>query len=122
MFGPEMVGAFREFKSIWDPRGRMNPGKVVDPLPWTRTCDPPWRSPTPGRSSASPTTAARWLGPWRGASAWASAAANRAGHVPDFQATREERHSTRGRARLLWEMLEGEALPDLWRSDAFSRP
>jgi len=33
MFGPEIVAAFREFKSIWDPRGRMNPGKVVDPLP-----------------------------------------------------------------------------------------
>jgi Fe-S oxidoreductase len=35
---------------------------------------------------------------------------------PSFQATREERHSTRGRARLLWEMLEGETLPGLWRS------
>src|SRR5206468_3883595 len=31
MFGPELVDAFRQFKAIWDPDGRMNPGKVVDP-------------------------------------------------------------------------------------------
>src|SRR5579883_1052403 len=31
MFGPEIVEAFREFKSIWDPQWKMNPGKVVDP-------------------------------------------------------------------------------------------
>src|SRR5204863_4027689 len=31
MFGPEIVDAFREFKTIWDPDGRMNPGKVVNP-------------------------------------------------------------------------------------------
>src|SRR5262249_6151645 len=31
MFGPELVQAFREFKALWDPDGKMNPGKVVDP-------------------------------------------------------------------------------------------
>ena len=31
MYGPELVQAFREFKAIWDPDGKMNPGKVVDP-------------------------------------------------------------------------------------------
>ena len=33
MFGEELLGAFREFKSIWDPQWKMNPGKVVDPYP-----------------------------------------------------------------------------------------
>ena len=33
MFGNDLIGAFREFKSIWDPTGKMNPGKVVDPYP-----------------------------------------------------------------------------------------
>src|SRR5205814_10125275 len=33
-------------------------------------------------------------------------------------ATREEKHSTRGRAHLLWEMLQGEVLHDGWKSDA----
>ena len=31
MFGPELMQAFREFKAIWDPDWKMNPGKVVDP-------------------------------------------------------------------------------------------
>src|SRR3954465_5250923 len=31
MFGPELVDAFREYKRIWDPEGKMNPGKIVDP-------------------------------------------------------------------------------------------
>ncbi len=45
MFGPELIEAFREFKSIWDPDWKMNPGKVVDPFPitsksaaWPRLC------------------------------------------------------------------------------------
>jgi FAD/FMN-containing dehydrogenase len=31
MFGDELMGAFREFKSIWDPDWKMNPGKLVEP-------------------------------------------------------------------------------------------
>jgi hypothetical protein len=34
-YGPELIQAFREFKAIWDPDGKMNPGKVVDPFPIT---------------------------------------------------------------------------------------
>ncbi|MBV9311395.1 MAG: 4Fe-4S dicluster domain-containing protein, partial [Solirubrobacterales bacterium] len=37
---------------------------------------------------------------------------------PSFQVTREEQHSTRGRARLLQEMLQGDPLTGLWREDA----
>ena len=33
MYGPELVQAFREFKAIWDPDNKMNPGKIVDPYP-----------------------------------------------------------------------------------------
>ncbi|HEY9420383.1 MAG TPA: FAD-binding oxidoreductase, partial [Thermoanaerobaculia bacterium] len=33
MFGADLVQAFRDFKAIWDPGNRMNPGKKVDPLP-----------------------------------------------------------------------------------------
>src|SRR6185312_5163920 len=35
MYGPELVRAFGEFKAIWDPQGKMNPGKVIDPFPIT---------------------------------------------------------------------------------------
>lgn len=37
---------------------------------------------------------------------------------PSFMVTREEQHSTRGRARLLFEMLQGEIIRDGWRSEA----
>ena len=30
MFGTELVEAFREFKQVWDPEWKMNPGKVID--------------------------------------------------------------------------------------------
>src|SRR5690606_39139360 len=33
MYGPEMVHVFQEFRSIWEPAGRMNPGKAIDPYP-----------------------------------------------------------------------------------------
>ncbi|MGN6130373.1 MAG: (Fe-S)-binding protein, partial [Nocardioidaceae bacterium] len=36
---------------------------------------------------------------------------------PSFQVTREEKHSTRGRARLLFEMLRGEVIKDGWQND-----
>jgi Fe-S oxidoreductase len=37
---------------------------------------------------------------------------------PSYQATMEEQHSTRGRARLLFEMMRGDVLEDGWRSEA----
>ena len=93
--GRSWSAAFREFKSIWDPHGRMNPGKVVDPAAARRgPAAGPDAGPTRGRSSASPTTAARWPGPWRGASAWASAAASRAGRC-----ARRSRPRTRSATR-----------------------
>ncbi len=118
MFGPELVAAFREFKSIWDPRGRMNPGKVVDPLPLDADLRParPLRDPVTifgfgedGGSLARAAARCVGVGKCRRESGGAM--------CPTYQATHEERHSTRGRARLLWEMLDGEALPDLWRSE-----
>ena len=33
MFGNKIMDAFREFKSIWDPDWKMNPGKIIDANP-----------------------------------------------------------------------------------------
>jgi FAD/FMN-containing dehydrogenase/Fe-S oxidoreductase len=121
MFGKELVQAFREFKAIWDPEGRMNPGKVVDPAPITSHLrlgtdyDPP-----------NPSTWFRFPGD-RGSFARAALRCVGVGECrrenggvmcPSYMATREERHSTRGRARLLWEMLNGEVISDGWHSEA----
>jgi ferredoxin len=119
MFGPELVRAFEEFKALWDPERRMNPGKLVHPLP----LDADLRL---GPDHRPPQLATRFAFPAdRGSFA---AAAERcfgmgkcrdldAGTMcPSFQVTREERHTTRGRARLLLEMLKGDVVADGWRS------
>jgi FAD/FMN-containing dehydrogenase/Fe-S oxidoreductase len=119
MYGPELVEAFGEFKRIWDPAGRMNPGRIVDPAP--RDADlrlagyPPWEPKThfaftadDGRFSRA---AMRCVGVGK--------CRRTEGGVmcPSYMVTREERHTTRGRARLLYEMIEGDVVRGGWRSE-----
>jgi FAD/FMN-containing dehydrogenase/Fe-S oxidoreductase len=121
MFGPELVQAFREFKAIWDPQGRMNPGKVVDPDPITSNLrlGPDYSPPAPATYFSYPGD--------RGAFSRAALRCVGVGECrretggtmcPSYMVTRAEQDSTRGRARLLWEMLNGEVLTDGWRSEA----
>jgi FAD/FMN-containing dehydrogenase/Fe-S oxidoreductase len=118
MFGDELVGAFREFKSIWDPDWKMNPGKVVDPDPITSNLrlGPDYAPPQPRTHFAYPRD--------RGSFAHATTRCVGIGNCrrtdggvmcPSYMVTREEKHTTRGRARILWEMLNGGEL-ELWRS------
>jgi FAD/FMN-containing dehydrogenase len=118
MFGPELVEAFREFKTIWDPDGKMNPGKVVDPyridqnLRLGADYRPPvtsthFRFPDDRGSFAFTTTRCVGVGECR---------REHGGTMcPSYRVTRDEEHSTRGRARLLFEMLQGDPLTDGWR-------
>jgi FAD/FMN-containing dehydrogenase/Fe-S oxidoreductase len=121
MFGDRIVQAFRGFKEIWDPDGKMNPGKVVDPYPVTSKLRlGPDFAPSQVRSTFSypreggsfAHAAVRCVG---------VGACRRLGSesgvmCPSFQVTREEKHSTRGRAHLLFEMIRGEAGLGMWRS------
>jgi Fe-S oxidoreductase len=121
MYGDTLYEAFREFKQIWDPRGRMNPGKVIDSYDMTENLrvgsdyNPP-RPPThfhyPADEGRFDRAALRCVG--------VGNCRREGGQVmcPSYVATLEEKHSTRGRARLLWEMLNGEVLTDGWRSEA----
>ena len=113
MFGPELVEGFREFKSIWDPDWKLNPGKVVDPYPITSNMrlgtdyDPPqvkthFAFPNDNGSFAHATTRCVGIGKCRRTDSGVM--------CPSFMVTREEKHTTRGRARTLWEMLNGEEL------------
>ncbi len=117
MFGPELVEAFREFKSIWDPDGRMNPGKVVDPLPIDgnlrfgagyrpAVVKTHFAYPDDGGNFAHATVRCVGIGNCRRTKGGVM--------CPSYMVTREEKHSTRGRAHLLWEMMNGEL--ELWRS------
>ena len=120
MFGPELVQAFREFKAIWDPRGRMNPGKVVDPYrmdenlrlgPSYRPQQPDTRFQFPADGGSFARAAERCVGVGE------CRRLEGGTMCPSFMVTREEKHSTRGRARLLFEMLAGGALTAGWRDE-----
>ena len=125
MYGPDLVDAFRQFKAIFDPRGRMNPGKLVDayPLDTNLRYGPAYRRASPGQSR--PGVPLPVLG---GGGRSLQAAAERCVGVgrcrrddagamcPSYRATRDERHSTRGRAKLLVELFQGDATPATWRN------
>jgi FAD/FMN-containing dehydrogenase/Fe-S oxidoreductase len=120
MFGNEIVGAFREFKAIWDPDGKMNPGKIVDPYPLdthlrmdpsyrTREVRTEFRFPDDSGSFAAATERCFGVGACRDQNAIM---------CPSYQVTLEEKHSTRGRARLLFEMMRADSpLDGTWRND-----
>jgi FAD/FMN-containing dehydrogenase/Fe-S oxidoreductase len=122
MFGPALMGAFREFKAIWDPQGMMNPGKIVDPYPITSNL-------RLGPDYHPPKVETRFHFPVEGGFDRAALRCVGVGECrrhttdmgvmcPSYMATREEKHSTRGRGHLLFEMMHGGPIKDRWKSDA----
>ncbi len=125
MFGEELIQAFREFKSIWDPDWKMNPGKVVDPYRIDqnlrlgvdykpRELKTHFQFPEDNGSFAHATLRCVGIGKCRrkdGTNAEDSTM------CPSFMVTHEERHTTRGRAHHLWEMLNGNVIANGWHDD-----
>jgi len=125
MFGPELMQAFRQFKSAWDPDWKMNPGKLIGlpgKTPYKLDANlrlgpnyAPWQPetrfqfPADHGSLAAATLRCVGVGKCR----------REEGGVmcPSYRATHDEEHSTRGRAHLLWEMTQGEVIRDGWRSE-----
>ncbi|MGA2726769.1 MAG: FAD-binding and (Fe-S)-binding domain-containing protein [Terracidiphilus sp.] len=144
MFGPELMQAFREFKALWDPDNRMNPGKLIDAVrvydpvenlrPHLRLGQSPSAGPRQGEDAGTeikphdsriamdhrePGKALETHFAFSNDGGSMAHAAERCVGVgacrkteggvmcPSYRATGQEQHSTRGRARLLWEMLEG---------------
>jgi FAD/FMN-containing dehydrogenase/Fe-S oxidoreductase len=118
MFGPELVRAFREFKAIWDPAGRMNPHKVVDPYRADENLrlGPSFR-PAPVRTHfAFPDDGGSFVDATQRCVGVGKCRRTEGGTMcPSFMVTREERHTTRGRAHLLFEMLTGDVVGGGWR-------
>ncbi len=160
MFGPELMQAFREFKALWDPDNRMNPGKLVDAV---RVYDPlenlrdnvRWGQPPSARPLNEKSGAlkghdfSRAVNELESTGALALEAQHLETHFafaadngsleratercagvgacrktdsgvmcPSYRATGQEQHSTRGRARLLWEMLAGDLRKEGFQSEA----
>jgi FAD/FMN-containing dehydrogenase/Fe-S oxidoreductase len=121
MFGEELMQAFREFKAVWDPQNRMNPGKIVDAFRVDEhlRLGPQYKPVTLKTKLAFESDVgdgfARAVGHCVGVG---KCRASKGGTMcPSYRGTREERYSTRGRARLLGEMLRGELITDGWRSE-----
>ena len=121
MFGPELMEAFHEFKRLWDPDNKMNPGKLIDAREphadlrlgadyRPRPVKTHFRFPNDGGSLANATLRCVGVGACRKEDAGTM--------CPSYMATREEKHSTRGRAHLLWELLQGEVLEGGWQNEA----
>jgi FAD/FMN-containing dehydrogenase/Fe-S oxidoreductase len=120
MFGPELMQAFREFKSLWDPDWKMNPGKLIEPYrldenlrlgagydPWQPETH--FKFPDDHGSLAAATLRCVGVGKCR---------RDEGGVMcPSFRVTRDEEHSTRGRAHLLWEMTKGDVIKDGWQNE-----
>lgn len=119
-YSPRLIEAMREFKSIWDPMWKMNPGKVIDAyrLDENLKLGTDYNPPRPDVKFAYPEdhgdfshAALRCVGVGKCRVPEAQDTM-----CPSYQVTREEKHSTRGRARLLFEMLRGEVIQDGWQS------
>ena len=117
MFGPELVRAFGEFKAAWDPENRMNPHKVVDPYVPTENlrlgadyhpADPHTHFAFPEDNGSFAKASLRCIG------LGACRKQDSGTMCPSYMATLEEEHSTRGRAHMLFEMLQGEVTRDGW--------
>nr|WSX51248.1 FAD-binding oxidoreductase [Streptomyces sp. NBC_00974] len=108
MYEPAVISLFEAYKGIWDPSGGMNPGMLVRPARLDENL----------RFAVLPVSpfaqeVARCVGV---AKCRTTEVGGPGVMCPSYRATGEERHSTRGRARLLHEMLAGEVVTDGWRS------
>jgi FAD/FMN-containing dehydrogenase/ferredoxin len=127
LFGGELIEAFRQFKRIWDPAWRMNPGKVVDAYGSTENLrlgsdqaarPSVARSPThfafadDGGSFVRATERCVGVGKCRRLDGGTM--------CPSFMVLKDEEHTTRGRAHLLFEMTRGD-LPHPWRDQHVKR-
>lgn len=124
MFGSELIDAFREFKTIWDPDWKMNPGKIVDPyrIDENLRLGPdyhPWEPRTyfkfPDDHGSFAHAALRCVGV--GKCRRENSEGMQDTMCPSYMVTREEMHSTRGRTHLLWEMLHGDVIQDGWHDE-----
>ncbi len=120
LFGEELMEAFREFKAIWDPEGKMNPGKVInaDPITTNLRYGAAYLQPELKTHFQFPSDHFSFGYAMERCVGVGKCRKEDVGTMcPSYMATREEMHTTRGRARLLFEMLQGDPLEHGWQSE-----
>lgn len=117
-FGPELYGLFRQVKQLFDPRNLLNPGNIVDPPAMTEALR--FGDSYKARLPDTYVDFRHDLGLDRAIEMCNGAGACRKPDggtmCPSFMATREEEHSTRGRANALRAVLSGHLPASEWTS------
>jgi FAD/FMN-containing dehydrogenase/Fe-S oxidoreductase len=118
MYGPEVMRAFADFKAVFDSGNVFNPGVIIEPAPLDadlrleinrpRTVDLQFGYPADDGDWGKAMRRCVGVGACRKESG--------GGMCPSYRATKDERHSTRGRSRILFEMLDGNLAGEGWRS------
>jgi len=120
MYGDRVLEAFGAFKHAFDPGGVLNPGVLVDPDPLDAQLraehSAPFRRDLAFLYPDDDGDLSKALRRCTGVGACRKSSGG--GMCPSYRATSEEMHSTRGRARVLAEMLDGGVVPDAWQSDS----
>ena len=120
MFGPELMQAFRKFKTLWDPDGKMNPHKVVDAYSPAENLrlgadynplQPNTHFKFPEDEGSFSRAALRCIG------IGACRKGDSGTMCPSYRATLEEEHGTRGRAHMMFELLQGEIVNGGWKDE-----
>ncbi|HET9647784.1 MAG TPA: FAD-linked oxidase C-terminal domain-containing protein [Microlunatus sp.] len=121
MFGARIVALFGQVKDVFDPDDRMNPGKVVHPNPLDGQLrlgtsyhhtepDVYFAYPDDDHKFSTATLRCVGIGNCR------TESSDEQVMCPSYMVTRAEEHSTRGRARLLFEMIRGDVITTGWKS------
>ena len=122
MYTPAMMSAFARFKSIWDPRGILNPGSIIDAPPITADlalAEVPRRTwPTAFTLGHELPLVDPFVHAVQGCIGVGRCRADSGGVMcPSYKATRDEKDSTRGRARVLQDMVRtAPSVDEGWRS------
>ncbi|ORM37875.1 FAD-binding and (Fe-S)-binding domain-containing protein [Williamsia sp. 1135] len=129
MYSPQMISAFGDFKKIWDPAGILNPGSIVDPDPLDENlvlADVPnrqWQTSfdlgTPGIGVNGQPGLDPFIHAVQGCIGVGRCRSDAGGVMcPSYRATRDEKDSTRGRARVLQEMVRtARDIKSGWRDE-----
>ena len=119
MYGAEIVQAFREFKAIWDPAWMMNPGKKVDAYKMTDNLrlGPKYHPPQVETHFKYPEDHGSFSFATERCVSVGLCRSEQGTMCPSYMVTKEEMHSTRGRAHLLFEMMQGNPLKKMWKNE-----
>ena len=131
MYSPTMIAAFGSYRRLWDPAGILNPGSLTDPDPINANLalegvpQREWRTAFDLRPHNANEAASRkdvvddWVHAVQGCIGVGRCRSNAGGVMcPSYRATGDEKDSTRGRARVLQDMVRGaRTVEEGWKSE-----